>query len=365
MNGATKCNRGYFKSSISGPCLLCPRWHYCPDAGTIIPTPCPSGFSCDSEGIFDPLTHICPRGLICLNNTQTTVSINSFELPIDRRNIYIAEGFSIYLKYVQENLHTFTSPVILMGDRGLIIGPDPEIPSDFTNPFCKDNVISMHSELYVVPPTAIYFPQNTSLEAWFSIDAYNSVIDSNFVEGEAQLNSTSMPNGTYIMGNINPAGGSYPVYFNILDGQMFFSADNGTNRGLYAVDITSWNYTLIDSFDSPFYFNYSDLQNSLLIRKHVISYISTVYGMIYFSAFTLQYGFEIYSLNPFTHEVSILRDIYIGENSSFPEYFFVAKGFLYFTAQSEFLDPNGLSIISWYSFSASLLHVIPPPLRYW
>lgn len=129
-------------------------------------------------------------------------------------------------------------------------------------------------------------------------------------------------NGTHLIRDINPNGGSNPHSFAQANGKLFFVADDGiTSNGLWVTD----------GSDSGTLKLYSFTGDSATISSYLMSSYAAFNNMLYFTAFDSTTGVELWVTDGST--TMLLKDIMPGLGSgSFPTNLTATSNNLYFTA---------------------------------
>ena len=153
---------------------------------------------------------------------------------------------------------------------------------------------------------------------------------SNGTNGREPYVSDGTAEGTKLVKDINPGRGySSPSGFTELNGQLYFSADDGiSGRELYVSDGTTEGTKLIKDINPD--------RSIFLSPRNLTEYN----GKLYFTADDGISGAELYVTDGTTEGTKLVADIRPGSGGSFPTNFTEYNGKLYFSASNGTLGPE-------------------------
>ncbi len=121
---------------------------------------------------------------------------------------------------------------------------------------------------------------------------------------------------------INGSGSSYPCYFTVVNGTLFFRAQDDTHgRELWKSDGTPGNATLVKDIHPGTDLNFEPYG------------LTDVNGILYFTADDGTHGSELWRSDD-TDGAVMVKDINPGSGSSWPGYFIAFQGEVYFSAEN-------------------------------
>ena len=136
--------------------------------------------------------------------------------------------------------------------------------------------------------------------------------------------SDGTPEGTWMVKDICPTGGANILNTLVVNGILFFSAQDGINgQELWRSDGTPDGTWMVKDINPG---------SSSSEVKDLVSFS----GLLYFSAYDPVNGWELWRSDGTESGTWLVKDIIPGENGSHPKNFKELKGFLYFVA----LTPN-------------------------
>ncbi len=131
---------------------------------------------------------------------------------------------------------------------------------------------------------------------------------------------------TTLFADINPGpDGSFPNQYTVLDGKLYFSANNGSGSELFVLDPAAGTTTLVADLNSAGSAGITDL--------------TVLGGKLYFAAegnnsTDGNVGHEVYVHDPATGLTTLVADLFTGPTSSFPSGLTAFDGKLYFSASN-------------------------------
>ncbi|MEO8762847.1 MAG: ELWxxDGT repeat protein [Ginsengibacter sp.] len=139
-----------------------------------------------------------------------------------------------------------------------------------------------------------------------------------FTYGIELFRTDGTPAGTYMLKDINPFGDSNPLQLTVVNGILYFSANDGSGRKLWQSDgQTSGTIPAINN-------------NDIIINE---GFSVTIGNKIYFSANSNTTGSELYKYDADAPAVTLVKDIAAGSDSSNPQNIINVNGTLFFSAK--------------------------------
>lgn len=146
--------------------------------------------------------------------------------------------------------------------------------------------------------------------------------------GTELYSSDGTAKGTTLVADINPNsyGSSYPSYLTVLNGLLYFSADDGSGSKLWVSNGTASGTHAVNN------------RHNIYVPN--VPYISAPYtpfeirgNTLFFQGGTATSGYELckYDASDVDNNVTLVKDIKPGENSSYPNFITNVKGTLFFT----------------------------------
>ena len=141
--------------------------------------------------------------------------------------------------------------------------------------------------------------------------------------------------GTVLVKDIRPGGGSHPFNLTNINGTLFFSVQDQTGGALWKSDGTAEGTVQLKNFDSPRCLDcYISLWNLIDVN-----------GRLFFIAYDDAHGYELWTSDGTADGTVLVKDIRpgrIGEypESSWPGSFTHVNGMLFFTADDGVNGPE-------------------------
>ncbi len=176
----------------------------------------------------------------------------------------------------------------------------------------------------IAPGIASSEPKNL-----FATDEYLFFSADDTIHGQELWRSNGTAEGTQLVKDINPNGGSNPANFIEVNGQTFFTATDGYyGIELWKTDGTEQGTNLVK--DINLYHQGSDPTSLININ-----------AVVYFSANDGLHGYELWKSDGTEQGTVMVKDIYLGSASSNPQYLTNVNGTLFFSAKNA---ANGIEI---------------------
>ncbi len=147
--------------------------------------------------------------------------------------------------------------------------------------------------------------------------------------------SDGTASGTKILKDVNPLAGSGSSYFTACNGKVFFSAytdDNG--QELWVTNAAKTSAKLV-----------KDMNTTAITGSAVYSAgMALDSNTLIFTAYTTEYGFELWKTDGTDAGTVLIKDINPGEHSSNPNVYAVVNGKAYFGAYDEATDSEAVYV---------------------
>jgi ELWxxDGT repeat protein len=286
--------------------------------------------------VYDPATQMATR-LIPASGATPTVSGSSL-LAFNNKLYFASSGNDTEFWDYNPATNLFTEY-----DINTTSGTASSFPGNFTvlggKIYLNATNTSSNNELFVFDPAASTMtmvkeinPSTTSGSSPGSLLAYNNKLyfrANNGTNGsELWVHNPALPladpNATLLTDEINPSGSASVSGLTVLNGKIYFRADNGTaGDELWVHDptlpVSDPNANTLAADIEPA----GDSSPFNLIAFN---------GKLYFQATAAAAGSELFAFDPMTGTASLVMDINPGANSSSPANFTLLGSYLYFTA---------------------------------